>query len=146
MEYPLNKSLISSTNLTNWIVRVITRYREESVMGDIKALFQQVLVPEKGKTLSSLFWWEDHNINNNVADFEMGVHVFGGTSSPSCCNYAFKKTALDNAEKYQKEVTDTLRRNSYADDLLKSVRDVNTEKIQMRIAGDVLKPKRSSRL
>ena len=55
-----------------------------------------------------------------------GCHVFEGTSSPSCCNYALKRTALDNEEKYQKVVTDTSRRNIYADDLLKSVRDVNT--------------------
>ena len=56
----------------------------------------------------------------------MGVYVFRGISSPSCCNYALKRTALDNEEKYQKEVTDTLRRKFYVDDLLKSVRDVNT--------------------
>ena len=56
----------------------------------------------------------------------MGVHVYGGTSSQSCCNYALKRTALDNEEKCQKEVTDTLRRNFYVDNLLKSLRDVNT--------------------
>ena len=85
-----------------------------------------VLVPEKDRRLLRFLWWEDYNINNSIADFQIGVHVFGGTSSPSCCNYALKRTALDNEEKYQKGVTDTLRRNVYVDDLLKSVRDVNT--------------------
>ena len=107
---------------------VITRFREESVviMGDIEAMFHQVLVPEKDRSLLRFFWLEDHNTNNNIVDFEMCLHVLGGTSSPSCCNYALKRTALDNEEKYQKEMTDTLRRNFYVDDLLKSVRDVNT--------------------
>ena len=95
-------------------------------MGDIEAMFHQVLLPEKERSLLRFLRWEDHNINNNMVDFETGVHIFGGTSSPSCCNYALKRTALDNEEKYQKEVTDTLRRNFYVDDLLKSVRDVNT--------------------
>ena len=88
------------------IVGIITRFREESVfiMGDIEVMFHQVLVPEKKRNLLRLLWWEDHNVNNSIADFEMGVHVFGGTSLPSCCNYTLKRTALDNEEKYQKEV------------------------------------------
>ena len=88
-------------------------------------MFHQVLVPEKYGSLLRFLWWEDHNINNNIADFEVGIHV-GGASSPSCCSYALKRTALENEEKYQKEMTHTLRRNFYLDDLLKSVRDVNT--------------------
>ena len=95
-------------------------------MGDIEAMFHEVLIPEKDRSLLRFLWWEDHNINSNIVDFEMGVHVFGGTSSPSCCNYALKRTALDNEEKYQKKVTDKLRRSFYVDDSLKSVRDVNT--------------------
>ena len=33
---------------------------------------------------------------------------------------------MDNEENYQKEVTNTLRRKFYVDDLIKSARDVNT--------------------
>ena len=118
---------MSGPDSANQIVGVITRFREESlvIMNDTEAMFHQVLVPEKDRSLLTFLWWSDHN-NNSIADFEMGAHVFGGTSSPSCCNYALKRTALDNEEKYQKEVTDTLRRKFYVDDLLKSVRDVNT--------------------
>ena len=119
---------MSDPDLTNQIVGDITRFREESVviMGDIKAMFHQVLVPEKDRSLLRFLWWGNHNINNGIADFEMGVHVLRGISSSSCCNYAFKRIALDNEEKYQKEATDTLRRNFYVDGLLKSVRDGNT--------------------
>ena len=56
----------------------------------------------------------------------MNVHVFGGTSSPSCCNYALKKTALHNESNYHPDVALTLKRNFYVDDLLKSVKDVST--------------------
>ena len=61
-----------------------------------------------------------------MLDFEMNVHVFGGTSSPSCCNYALKKTALDNESNYHPDVALTLKRNFYVDDLLKSAKDVST--------------------
>ena len=72
---------MSSPDLTNQIVGVITRFREESVviMGNIEAMFHQVLVLEKDRNLLRFLWWEDHNINNSIADFKMRIHVFGGT-------------------------------------------------------------------
>ena len=53
----------------------------------------------------------------------MNVHIFGGTSLPSCSNYALRRTARDHEQKYGKEVADTLRGDFYVDDLLKSVQD-----------------------
>ena len=50
----------------------------------------------------------------------MTAHVFGGSSSPSCSNFALRKTALDNEELYGKNVATILERNFYVDDMLKS--------------------------
>ena len=84
---------MSGPDLTNQIVGVLTRFCEEPVitMGDTESMFHQVMVPRDDRSLLRLLWWEDHNINGSAKDFEMGVHVFGGTSSPSCCNYALSK-------------------------------------------------------
>ena len=49
----------------------------------------------------------------------MTDHVFGGTSSPSCSNFALKKTTADNVKKYG-EVSSIFRWNFYVDDMLKS--------------------------
>ena len=68
-------------------------------------------------------------------DFEMCVHVFGGASSPSCCNYALKRMAYGNRSRYQTDVMDTLKRNFCVDDLLKSVKDVKTA---TRLLHDVI--------
>ena len=61
-----------------------------------------------------------------VEDFEMKVHMFGTTSSPSCCNYALKRTAVDSGKKYHLDVATMLQQNFYVDDLLKSLKDVQT--------------------
>ena len=53
----------------------------------------------------------------------MDVHVFGGTSSPSCSNYALQRTARNHESNYGKEVADTLTGDFYVDDLLKSLQD-----------------------
>ena len=49
----------------------------------------------------------------------MCVHVFGGTSSPSCCNYALKRTSIENEIEFEEEAAKSLRTNVYVDDMLK---------------------------
>ena len=61
----------------------------------------------------------------------MTARVFGSISSPSCSNYTLKKTAADNVNKYGNEGSTIVKRNFYADDLLKSFPDVKT-------AGDMV--------
>ena len=104
---------MSATDLANQIVSVITRFREEpvAVIGDIESMFHQVLVPEKDRSLLRFLWWENHDTSSKILDFEMIVNVFRGTSSPSCCNYALKKTALDNESNYHPDVALTLKKN-----------------------------------
>ena len=89
---------MSAPDLANQIVSVITRFHKEpvAVIGDIESIFHQVFVPEKDRSLLKFLWWENDDTNGNILVFEMNVHVFGGTSSTSCCYYALKKTALDN--------------------------------------------------
>ena len=66
---------------------------------------------------------------------QLGVHVFGPTSSPSCSNYALKRTAGDSKESYPSGVAETIQRKFYVDDLLKSVSDVATA---IRLLNDVI--------
>ena len=119
---------MSGPDFANQIVVVITRFRKEpvAVIGDIESMFHQVLVPEKDRSLIRFLWWENHDTSSKILDFEMNVHVFGGTSSPSCCNYALKKTALDDESSYHPDLALTLKRNFCVDDLLKFVEDVST--------------------
>ena len=65
----------------------------------------------------------------------MYVYVFGATSSPSCCNYALKRTATDNKESYHPEVTQFILRNFCVDDLLKSIEDLKTA---IRLVHDMI--------
>ena len=48
----------------------------------------------------------------------MTAHVFGGSSFPSCSNFALRKTAIYNEELYGKDVASILERNFYIDDML----------------------------
>ena len=58
----------------------------------------------------------------------MCVHVFGGTSWASCSNYVLRRAALGNKEVYGTDAATTLLTNFYVDDLLKSMKDVQSAK------------------
>ena len=51
----------------------------------------------------------------------MRVHLFGGTSSPSCANFALRRTAQDNEADFDNATIETVQQNFYVDDCLKSV-------------------------
>ena len=118
----INKALLSGPDLTNQIVGVLLRFREEqiTVTGDIEAIYHQEKVPENQRYFLRFLWWKDSDCSKVIVDHEMTTHVFGGITSPSCSNFALKKTAADNVNKYGEEVSSILRQNFYVDDILKS--------------------------
>ena len=84
-------------------------------------MFFQVLVRKEHRFLLCFLWWQDGNLSKKLIDHEMCVHVFGGTSSPSCRNYVLKLTSIDGEDQFGKAATKTLQDNFYVDDLLKSL-------------------------
>ena len=98
----LNNQLISRLDLTNQLVGVLARFREEKVafIADDEAMFHQVRVAGDQRSLLRFLWWENGNIRNPIKDHEMCVHLFGGISSPSCSNYALKRTSVDNEKNW----------------------------------------------
>ena len=101
-------------------------------MGDIGAMFYQVKVPDSQRSFLKYLWWNNNDLNGELVDYDMGVHVFGGTSSPGCCNYALRRTAMDNTPNYDTEVAETLC-NFYIDDL----KSVESEEIAIQLIKDV---------
>ena len=110
-------------DLTNSLVGVLTRFREDPVafMGDVEAMFYQVTVPPYQYDYLRFLRWPDGNFEAKLQEYRMVVHLFGVASSPSVANFALKQTARDNEEQYGTLVADTLRKNFYVDDYLRSV-------------------------
>ena len=110
---------MAGPNLTNQIVGNLIRFRKERIalVTDIEEMFFQVLVSDDHQNLLRFLWWQDGDLRK----CEICVHVFGVTSSPSCNNYALKRTSIDGKYQFGLEATKTLQNNFYVDDLLKSV-------------------------
>ena len=119
----LNDQLLQGPDLTNSLVGVLTRFREEQIalMSDVEAMFHQVRVRPSDCNALRFLWWPDGNLDGQPEEYQMRVHLFGGASSPSCANFALKKTAEDNMGDFDVQAIETVKRNFYVDDCLKSV-------------------------
>lgn len=131
----LNKTLLQGPDLTNSLVGVLCRFRQQpvAITADIESMFYQVKVPEAQRDYLRFLWWPDGNITLEPKEFRMTVHLFGAISSPSCANFALRRTAMDNELQFGTAAANTLRKNFYVDDMLKSVESVESA-IQLVLA------------
>ena len=114
--------------MTNTLVGVLTRFRENPVafLADIEGIFCQVRVSPKHRNFLRFLWWQDGDYEQSPEEYEVLVHLFGATSSPSCAGFCLPKVAEEFEGEFDPETIQTIRRNFYVDDCLKSVKD--TEK------------------
>lgn len=119
----LNDRLLQGPDLTNNLVGVLTRFRQEpvAVMADIESMFYQVRVKEDDRDLLRFHWWPQGNLDEDFVEYRMSVHIFGATSSPSCTNFAMRKHAECSVDEFGEDVVDTVLKNFYVDDCLKSL-------------------------
>ena len=116
----LNDCLLQGPDLTNNLVGVLIRFRHDSIAfsGDIESMFYQVKVPVHQRKFLRFLWWPDGNINSDMEEFQMCVHIFGAISSPSVANYILRLVGTNTTNHI---ISETIHRNFYVDDCLKSV-------------------------
>ena len=77
-------------------------------MADIQAMYYQVKVPESQRSYLRYLWWKEGDINSEIADHEMCVHLFGAVSSLSSSNDALKRNAVDNSSSLGVDASETV--------------------------------------
>ena len=122
----LNSRVLQGPDLTNKLVGVLTRFRlhQVALMADVEAMFHQVRVKPDDQDALRFLWWPRGNTNEPPRAYRMTVHLFGGTWSPSCCTYAMHRTVQDYEHQFSESACETVKRNFYVDDCLKSVDSV----------------------
>ena len=119
----VNDLLLKGPDLTNTLFGVLMRFCQEriAIMADIEAMFYQVRVAEEDRTFLRFLWWPEGNLDENLEEYQMVVHLFGAASSPACSNFELRKTAEDNSDPFPREVVNSVNKNFYVDDCLKSL-------------------------
>ena len=118
----LNDQLLQGPENTSSLIGVILRFRVNSVAvaADVRRMFHQVFVSPEDRGALCYLWFPDGDLTKDPKTYQMLVHIFGATSSPSVCGYALRKTATDNTEDFPRETVDAVMQDFYVDDLLKS--------------------------
>lgn len=119
----LNENVSQGPDLTNKLVGVLLRFRQEpiAVSADVEAMFHQVKVTPEHRNVLRFLWWPEGDMTKEPLAYRMTVHLFGGSWSPSACSFALRRTAEDRLTLYPQDVVNTVLRNFYVDDCLKSV-------------------------
>ena len=123
----LNDVLLQGPDLTNKLLGVLLRFRQEKVAFscDVESMFHQFRVKEEHRDYLRFLWWTGGDTAREPEEFRMTVHLFGARSSPSCANFGMKQIALDYGHLYSSAASSFLRDNFYVDDGLKSVSTVS---------------------
>ena len=137
-EKSLNDHIMQGPDLTNSLVGVLLRLRMNPIViiSDIQAMFNQCRVTTNDRDALRYFWWPSGDLSQPPEIYRMRTHMFGGVWSPAAANYILQHVAKDDGHKYTPDISDSVRKDFYVDDYVKSVPDSETG---IRVAGDVTK-------
>lgn len=113
----LNNVLLQGPDLANSLIGVLLRFWQEpvAIMADMmfhQSMFHQVRVNEEDRNFLRFLWCMVFlYISKPLEEYRMTVHLFGIVSSPTCANFPLQKTAEDNSNIFDGEVSDTVKYN-----------------------------------
>ncbi|XP_075438936.1 uncharacterized protein LOC142481354 [Ascaphus truei] len=119
----LNDVLLTGPDLTNSLLGVLIRFRKEpiAVTADIQQMFHCFLVREDNRNYLRFLWYQDDDVEKEITEYRMKVHVFGNSPSPAVAAYGLRRTAQDGEAEFGKDARSFVERDFYVDDGLKSV-------------------------
>ena len=126
--FSLNEALYQGPVLTNSLVGVLIRFRENPIalISDIEQMFHQIRVHSSDCDALRFLWWPKGNLAETPVPYQMMVHLFGATSSPSCAAFSLRQTAKDFGKDFDPSIACMIvLHNFYVDDCLCSVPSVS---------------------
>ena len=103
---------------------------------DIEGMFMQVGLLESDQHSLRFLWREGPT--SDVSVFQYTRHNFGAKDSPTCANYALRRTAVTNQNRYPDAAYAVLN-NFYMDDYLGSVKNPESALMLSRSLVELLK-------
>lgn len=88
----LNDVLMSGPDLANGLLGVLLRFRQQpiAVMADIQRMFYCFKVKEQHRDYLRFLWHRDNDVEKEIIEFRMCVHVFGNSPSPAVATYGLR--------------------------------------------------------
>ena len=114
----LNEVLLIGPDLTNILLGVLLRFRQEpvAVVADVQKMFYCFDVNREHRNYLRFLWHDDNDLAKPLVHYLMCVHVFRNSPSPAVATYGLRK-AVNGADE---DVINYVERNFCADDGLAS--------------------------
>lgn len=82
------------------------RFRSDpyAVMADVEQMFYNFVVREDHRNYLRFLWFKNHDLDGEVQEFRMRVHVFRNCPSPSVAIYGLKRTAMEGEKEHGNDV------------------------------------------
>ena len=81
-------------------------------------MFRQIFVKQNERNYLRFLW--RGNLSLAIDKYQMNVHIFGKNDSPCIANFSLKQCAKDQQNEFSKVITESVDKDFYMDDVLKS--------------------------
>lgn len=104
----LYDDLLQGPDLTNSLLGILLRFRKEMVafVGDIHHMLHCFKVTEEHLRYLRFLWHEDSDVDRDLKEYCMHVHIFGNRPSPAVATYGLKKIAEISKSTHGAEVSE----------------------------------------
>ncbi|XP_071153735.1 uncharacterized protein [Mytilus edulis] len=118
----LNSVLLTGPDLTNDFLGVLLRFRKEmvAVTADVQHMFHCFVVRKDHRNYLRFLWHKDNDLQKNLVEYRMRVHVFGNSPSPAVATLGLRKAAQASEQEFGSHMTSFVTRDFYVDDGLTS--------------------------
>ena len=118
----LNEQLLKGPDFLSSLNEVLIRFRSEkvAVVADIEQMFHQCRVTPRDRKYLRFLWWPKGELSLPPVTYQMTVHIFGATSSPSCAQFCLQESVEDQPAMDERAKRIAMN-NFYMDDCLFSV-------------------------
>ena len=119
----LNQVLLTGPDLNNSLLGVLIRFRKDSIAitADIQQMFHCFVVRPEDRNFLRFLWYGDNNLDNDITEYRMKVHVFGNSPSPAVAIHCLRRAAEEGEREFGKDARQFVERDFYVDDGLKSL-------------------------
>nr|XP_020483745.2 uncharacterized protein LOC109978925 [Labrus bergylta] len=119
----LNDVLLTGPNMNNSLLGVLLRFRKEqvAVTTDIEQMFHCFVVCQDHRNFLRFLWYRNNDLDGEVVEYRMRVHIFGNSPSPSVATYGLRRAAIEREREYGARARQFVERNFYVDDGLVSL-------------------------
>lgn len=139
-----DQRLTSRNNLLGTLLRFCKEM--VAIVGDIQHMFHCFKVTEEHLRYLIFLWHEDSDVNKDLKEYCIHVHVFGNWPSQAVATYGLRKIAEISKSTHGAEVSEFICRNYYVDDGLTSCPTVEEATSLLQKTQDAMKQNCNLRL